>query len=100
MHMYTVTQLYTHSLTHSLTHTQTMEVLQDGEELVFLYQLVEGKTDTSYACHIAAMMGLAPELVQRGAKVQKYMQPHHFSFCFETKWEDPRKKTRYCMLLQ
>ena len=59
----------THSLlTHSLTHT--MEVLQDGEELVFLYQLVEGKTDTSYACHIAAMMGLAPELVQRGAKVQ------------------------------
>lgn len=50
--------------------TQTMEVLQDGEELVFLYQLVEGKTDTSYACHIAAMMGLAPELVKRGAKVR------------------------------
>ena len=47
-----------------------MEVLQDGEELVFLYQLVEGKTDTSYACHIAAMMGLAPELVKRGAKVR------------------------------
>jgi len=44
--------------------------LQDGEELVFLYQLVEGKTDTSYACHIAAMMGLASELVKRGAKVR------------------------------
>ena len=47
-----------------------MEVLQDGEEFVFLYQLVEGKTDTSYACHIAAMMGLASELVKRGAKVR------------------------------
>ena len=65
--MHTCTHTHTH--TH-LTHTQTIEVLQDGEELVFLYQLVAGKTDTSYACHIAAMMGVAPELVQRGTKVQ------------------------------
>ena len=55
-----------------------MEVLQDGEELVFLYQLEPGKTDTSYACHIAAMMGLAPELVQRGAKVQTYIMKKVF----------------------
>ena len=61
-----------------------MEVLQDGEELVFLYQLVAGKTDTSYACHIAAMMGVALELVQRG---QRCRQPHYFSFCFEKKVE-------------
>ena len=52
---------------------QTMEVLREGEELVFLYQLIPGKSDTSYACHIAASVGLPKELVTRAAEVRVYV---------------------------
>ena len=46
-----------------------MDTVQDEDELVFLYQLVRGKTDTSYACHVAASMGLDPAIVKRGVQV-------------------------------
>ena len=46
-----------------------MDCLQDGDELVFLYQLVEGQTTSSYACQVAAAMGLSPKVVARGAQV-------------------------------
>ena len=48
---------------------QTMEFLRDGEELVFLYQLTEGGTNSSYACHIAAQADLPPEIVSRAKEV-------------------------------
>ncbi|KAL3869764.1 hypothetical protein ACJMK2_042401 [Sinanodonta woodiana] len=47
----------------------TLESLHSGEELVFLYQLVEGYTSSSYASHIAALAGLPKEIVQRGSAV-------------------------------
>ena len=46
-----------------------MEIVQDGEELIFLYQLIDGYTSSSYACHIATLAGLSFELVKRGAEV-------------------------------
>ena len=46
-----------------------MEVLHEGEELVFLYQLIEGATNSSYACHIAALAGLPAEITNRGSEV-------------------------------
>ena len=48
---------------------QTLETLNNGEELVFLYQLTEGHTSSSFACHIAAQVGLPQEVVQRGIQV-------------------------------
>ena len=48
---------------------QTMEFLRDGEELVFLYQLTEGGTNSSYACYIAAQADLPPEIVSRAKEV-------------------------------
>ena len=50
---------------------QTMEIMQDGEELVFLYQLIDGYTNSSYACHIASLAGLSVQLVKRGAEVHR-----------------------------
>lgn len=44
----------------------TLETLHNGEELVFLYQLVEGHTSSSYACHVAAQAGLPEDIVKRG----------------------------------
>lgn len=46
-----------------------METMQNGDELVFLYQLVDGYTNTSYACHIAALAGISSDIVQRGHEV-------------------------------
>ena len=52
-----------------LLRFQTMESMQNGDELVFLYQLVDGHTNTSYACHIAALAGISNDLVQRGHEI-------------------------------
>ena len=46
-----------------------MDTLQDQEDLVFLYQLVQGCTSASYACQVAAAMGLPPGVVARGSQV-------------------------------
>eukprot|EP00058_Branchiostoma_floridae_P015897 XP_002601385.1 hypothetical protein BRAFLDRAFT_103449 [Branchiostoma floridae] len=57
-----------------------METIQDGEQLVFLYQLVDGVADSSYACTIAAQVGLPSELISRGAEVSELIrtnQPVH-----------------------
>ncbi|XP_022087928.1 mutS protein homolog 5-like isoform X2 [Acanthaster planci] len=48
---------------------QTMEVLHSGDEMVFLYQLIEGHTELSYASHISAQAGLPDELLKRGNRV-------------------------------
>ncbi|KXJ15947.1 MutS protein-like 5 [Exaiptasia diaphana] len=55
-------------------HYQTTEVMQDGEELVFLYQLVEGHANCSYACHIAQLAGVPADLVKRSAEVSEMIR--------------------------
>ena len=40
---------------------------------MFLYQLVPGVSDSSYACHIASMVGLPKQIVQRGAEVYRHI---------------------------
>lgn len=46
-----------------------MDFLRDGDELVFLYQLVEGVTNSSYACYIASQAELPADIVTRGKEV-------------------------------
>ena len=46
-----------------------MDTLQDKDELVFLYQLVKGSTSSSYACQVAAAMGLPASVIARGVQV-------------------------------
>ena len=48
---------------------QTMQVIQEDEELVFLYQLVDGQADSSFACHIASLAGVPNELIKRAHQV-------------------------------
>ena len=49
--------------------SQTMEVMHDGSELIFLYQLIDGSTNYSYACQIADNEGLPTKIVKRGTQV-------------------------------
>lgn len=46
-----------------------MDTLRDGDDLIFLYQLIPGLSDISYACHIAAHVGLPANIVKRAAEV-------------------------------
>ncbi|XP_052776091.1 mutS protein homolog 5-like [Mya arenaria] len=52
----------------------TLESLHNGEELVFLYQLVEGHTSSSYACHVAAKAGLPPAIIRRGIEASELIR--------------------------
>lgn len=57
-----------HPFLHLSIH-QTMDTLNENGELIFLYQLTQGHSDTSYACHIAANVGLPQSIIKRGALV-------------------------------
>ena len=48
---------------------QTMDYLMDGNELVFLYQLVRGKAKSSSAYEVAISTDLDQDLVKRAAEV-------------------------------
>lgn len=48
---------------------KTMEVMQEEEDLVFLYQLVDGHANSSFACHIASLAGVPDELIKRARQV-------------------------------
>lgn len=52
----------------------TLETVHDGEELLFLYHLVEGHTNSSYASHIALQAGLPQEIVKRGNEVSELIR--------------------------
>ncbi len=43
-----------------------MEVMHEGKELVFLYQLIDGSTCSSFACHVARSAGLPEAIIVRG----------------------------------
>lgn len=47
----------------------TMDTIHDNEELLFLYQLKEGHTSSSYASNIAGKSGLPDEIVKRSIEV-------------------------------
>lgn len=49
-----------------------METLQESGELVFLFQLTQGHTSSSYAAHTALQAGLPPEIIKRGQEVCRY----------------------------
>ncbi|XP_070953347.1 mutS protein homolog 5 isoform X2 [Macaca nemestrina] len=47
----------------------TMETCEDGNDLVFFYQICEGVAKASHASHTAAQAGLPDKLVARGKEV-------------------------------
>ncbi|XP_074844862.1 mutS protein homolog 5 [Carettochelys insculpta] len=52
----------------------TMETHQDGDELVFFYQLKEGVSTVSHAANIAALAGMPPNLIARGVEVSELIR--------------------------
>lgn len=55
--------------------TQTFEfILNDDKQVVFLYRLISGKVDTSFAHIVARSVGLPDSMVERAEKVFEYMK--------------------------
>lgn len=48
---------------------KTMETCEDGNDLVFFYQLCQGVASASHASHTAAQAGLPDPLIARGKEV-------------------------------
>lgn len=47
-----------------------METCEDGNDLVFFYQVCEGVANASHASHTAAQAGLPDKLIARGKEVR------------------------------
>lgn len=61
----------------TLFFMQTMDYLVDGNELVFLYQLIRGKTRSSCAFEVATSTEIDQDLVKRVAEVLQHQGSAH-----------------------
>lgn len=52
----------------------TMETHQDGEELIFFYQIKQGMSTISHAANIAALAGMPPKIIERGVEVSELIR--------------------------
>nr|XP_020646346.1 mutS protein homolog 5 [Pogona vitticeps]XP_020646347.1 mutS protein homolog 5 [Pogona vitticeps]XP_020646348.1 mutS protein homolog 5 [Pogona vitticeps] len=55
-----------------------MDTHQDGDELVFFYQLKEGVSTVSHAANIAALAGMPPKVIERGVEVSELLRNGKF----------------------
>ncbi|XP_051648512.1 mutS protein homolog 5 [Manacus candei] len=47
----------------------TMETHQDGDELIFFYQIKDGVSTVSHAANIAALAGMPAKIIERGVEI-------------------------------
>ncbi|XP_069707076.1 mutS protein homolog 5 [Phaenicophaeus curvirostris] len=52
----------------------TMETHQDGEELIFFYQIKQGTSTVSHAANIAALAGMPAKIIERGVEVSELIR--------------------------
>ncbi|XP_068023995.1 mutS protein homolog 5 [Melanerpes formicivorus] len=52
----------------------TMETQQDGEELIFFYQIKQGMSTVSHAANIAALAGMPARIIERGVEVSQLIR--------------------------
>lgn len=52
----------------------TMETHQDGEELIFFYQIKQGMSTVSHAANIAALAGMPAKIIERGVEVSELIR--------------------------
>ncbi|XP_009687119.2 mutS protein homolog 5 [Struthio camelus] len=52
----------------------TMETHQDGNELIFFYQVKQGISTVSHAANIAALAGMPAKIIERGVEVSELIR--------------------------
>jgi len=61
-------------LSHPHLANRSMEVLEQGEKIVFLRRLKEGPTAESYGIHAARLAGLSQDVLLRAAQIMKLLK--------------------------
>ncbi|KAM6127090.1 mutS protein homolog 5 [Pterocles gutturalis] len=57
-----------------LVECLTMETHQDGDELIFFYQIKQGMSTISHAANIAALAGMPAKIIERGLEVSELIR--------------------------
>ncbi|XP_070564390.1 mutS protein homolog 5-like isoform X2 [Ptychodera flava] len=93
--------LHQHMLTQSpLLKFQNMEVLEDKDEIISLYQLIDGQNDCSYALNIAKLAGLPKEVVVRAQEIWSLVQQNKEIQIPHSSSKDNQKKCFKAVLRQ
>jgi DNA mismatch repair protein MutS len=53
---------------------RSMEVIDDGNEIIFLRKLKEGASSESYGLHVARLAGLPQQVIERAAEIMVHLQ--------------------------
>ena len=61
-------------LSHPHLANRSMEVLEQGEKIVFLRKLKEGPTQESYGIHVARLAGLSRDVLKRADQIMKLLK--------------------------
>ena len=61
-------------LTHPRLANRSMEVLEQGEKIIFLRKLKEGPTAESYGIHVARLAGLSQNVLHRAGQIMKLLK--------------------------
>ncbi|KAF8770879.1 MutS protein like protein [Argiope bruennichi] len=64
----------------------TMDVIENEEDLAFLYQLVEGTATSSFASFTALKAGLSKKIVKRNLKIAEALKAREPVFPEESSW--------------
>ena len=54
-----------------------VEVKEWGNSVIFLYNILEGKSDRSYGIHVAKMAGLPDSVIERAWHIFKQLEVNH-----------------------
>ncbi len=55
-----------------------MEIKEEGEQIIFLYRLMEGFSNKSYGIHVAKLAGIKEEIIKRAYEIlYQYEEKHH-----------------------
>jgi len=61
-------------LAHPHLANRSMEVIEQGEKIIFLRKLKEGPTAESYGIHVARLAGLSQEVLKRAGQIMKLLK--------------------------
>jgi len=59
-----------------LVTNYNVAVTEDGEDVVFLHEIVPGGADRSYGIHVAQLAGLPRDVISRAAEILKDLEQH------------------------
>ena len=55
-----------------------MEIKEEGDEIIFLYRLMEGFSNKSYGIHVAKLAGIKEQIIKRAYEILYHYEEKHY----------------------